>query len=191
MPTFGRQLRGCGRFHATLLPTHRTTHCRVLLYPAQAGAAEKDVPLYKYIAQLAGNSKLVRAPTALLCCAACVICGSCGMLVQHVGTISSCHSLLHHVTQQTCHHLPRLAQVLPVPSFNVINGGEHAGNGLAMQEFMILPVGASSFSEAMRMGAEVYHNLKALIKDKYGETTSGYSTGAGPSSCCDPQAAWR
>ncbi|KAF6255046.1 Enolase, C-terminal TIM barrel domain-containing protein [Scenedesmus sp. NREL 46B-D3] len=59
--------------------------------------------------------------------------------------------------------------VLPVPSFNVINGGEHAGNGLAMQEFMILPVGAASFSEAMRMGAEVYHNLKNLIKEKYGK----------------------
>ena len=55
----------------------------------QAGAAEKGIPLYKYIAEIAGNSKLV----------------------------------------------------LPVPSFNVINGGEHAGNGLAMQEFMILPVG--------------------------------------------------
>ena len=46
-------------------------------------------------------------------------------------------------------------QILPVPSFNIINGGSHAGNNLAMQEFMILPVGASSFSEAMRIGAEV------------------------------------
>ena len=59
--------------------------------------------------------------------------------------------------------------VLPVPSFNVINGGSHAGNKLAMQEFMILPVGASSFSEAMRMGSEVYHNLKKVIKKKYGQ----------------------
>ncbi|KAG5100432.1 hypothetical protein JHK82_045484 [Glycine max] len=50
--------------------------------------------------------------------------------------------------------------VLPVPSFNVINGGSHAGNKLAMQEFMILPVGASSFKEAMKMGVEVYHHLK-------------------------------
>lgn len=50
--------------------------------------------------------------------------------------------------------------VLPVPAFNVINGGSHAGNKLAMQEFMILPVGASSFKEAMKMGVEVYHNLK-------------------------------
>lgn len=57
---------------------------------------------------------------------------------------------------------------LPVPSFNVINGGSHAGNGLAMQEFMILPVGASSFREAMRIGAEIYQTLKELIKSKYG-----------------------
>ena len=46
-------------------------------------------------------------------------------------------------------------QVLPVPSFNIINGGSHAGNALAMQEFMILPVGASTFTEAMQMGTEV------------------------------------
>jgi len=59
--------------------------------------------------------------------------------------------------------------LLPVPAFNVINGGSHAGNKLAMQEFMILPVGASSFSEAMRMGVEVYHNLKAVITQKYGQ----------------------
>jgi len=59
--------------------------------------------------------------------------------------------------------------VLPVPSFNVINGGSHAGNKLAMQEFMILPIGASNFKEAMRMGAECYHNLKKVIKAKYGQ----------------------
>ncbi|CAG9826560.1 unnamed protein product [Diabrotica balteata] len=58
--------------------------------------------------------------------------------------------------------------ILPVPAFNVINGGSHAGNKLAMQEFMILPTGASSFSEAMRMGSEVYHHLKKVIKDKFG-----------------------
>jgi len=51
----------------------------------------------------------------------------------------------------------------------VINGGSHAGNKLAMQEFMILPVGADSFKEAMRIGAEVYHNLKNVIKEKYGK----------------------
>merc|ERR1712241_1008993 len=59
--------------------------------------------------------------------------------------------------------------VMPVPSFNVINGGSHAGNRLACQEFMILPVGASSFKEALIIGAEVYHNLKGVIKKKYGQ----------------------
>ncbi|XP_063720353.1 enolase-like [Symsagittifera roscoffensis] len=57
---------------------------------------------------------------------------------------------------------------MPVPAFNVINGGSHAGNKLAMQEFMILPTGASSFKEAMQIGAEVYHTLKGVIKKKYG-----------------------
>jgi len=73
-------------------------------------------------------------------------------------------------------HFSRLAgkgdqspYILPVPAFNVINGGSHAGNKLAMQEFMILPVGASSFTEALRIGSEVYHHLKAVIKSKYGQ----------------------
>ncbi|KAK4337388.1 hypothetical protein RND71_044133 [Anisodus tanguticus] len=63
--------------------------------------------------------------------------------------------------------------VLPVPAFNVINGGEHAGNALPMQEFMILPTGASSFTEAMKMGTEVYHHLKAVIKKKFGLSATG------------------
>ena len=58
--------------------------------------------------------------------------------------------------------------VLPVPVMNVINGGSHAGNKLAMQEFMILPTGASSFAEAMQMGSEVYAALKSVIKGRYG-----------------------
>ncbi len=58
--------------------------------------------------------------------------------------------------------------VLPVPSLNVINGGSHAGNKLAMQEFMILPVGAPNFREAMRYGAEIYQTLKSILKAKYG-----------------------
>merc|ERR1719168_186324 len=59
--------------------------------------------------------------------------------------------------------------VMPVPSFNVINGGSHAGNRLACQEFMILPTGASSFKEAMIIGAEIYHTLKGCIKKAYGQ----------------------
>jgi enolase len=85
---------------------------------ARAGAAEKNVPLYVHLADLAGN----KAPF-----------------------------------------------VLPVPAFNVINGGSHAGNKLAMQEFMILPTGAASFAEAMKIGSEVYHALKSVIKKKYGQ----------------------
>lgn len=58
--------------------------------------------------------------------------------------------------------------IMPVPVMNVINGGSHAGNKLAMQEFMILPTGAPTFQEAMRMGAEVYASLKGVIKSRYG-----------------------
>merc|ERR1712066_711300 len=58
---------------------------------------------------------------------------------------------------------------MPVPSFNVINGGSHAGNRLACQEFMILPVGAASFKDALITGCEVYHTLKSVIKKKYGQ----------------------
>mmetsp|Transcript_26784 Transcript_26784/g.74815 ORF Transcript_26784/g.74815 Transcript_26784/m.74815 type:complete len:422 (-) Transcript_26784:21-1286(-) len=59
--------------------------------------------------------------------------------------------------------------VMPVPAFNVINGGSHAGNRLACQEFMVLPVGAASFREAMQIGVEVYHKLKEVIRTKYGK----------------------
>jgi enolase len=65
------------------------------------------------------------------------------------------------------------APVLPVPMFNVLNGGVHADNNVDLQEFMIAPVGAASFREALRMGAESYHALKATLKDK------GYGTGVG------------
>lgn len=73
--------------------------------------------------------------------------------------------LYRHIADLAGHH----DVLLPVPAFNVINGGSHAGNKLAMQEFMLLPVGAKSFSEAMRMGSEIYHHLKSVIKKKYGQ----------------------
>jgi enolase len=91
----------------------------VSLAVCRAGAHANNVPLYKWIAQLAGNN-----------------------------------------TQKF---------VTPVPSLNVINGGSHAGNGLAIQEFMILPTGASNFSEGLRMGAEIYHHLKKVINETYGQ----------------------
>ncbi len=65
------------------------------------------------------------------------------------------------------------AHILPVPMMNILNGGRHADNGLDFQEFMIMPVGAENFREALRMCAEVYQNLKSLILDK------GLSTGVG------------
>ena len=60
------------------------------------------------------------------------------------------------------------APTMPVPCFNVINGGEHAGNALAFQEFFIIPTGAETFSESMQIGCEVFHNLKKVIKGKFG-----------------------
>ena len=89
----------------------------VSLAVARAGAAEKKMPLYKYIAEMAGIVQLS----------------------------------------------------VPLPFFNVINGGRHAGNEIAIQEFMLVPTGAKSFYEAMRIGSECYHHLKMLIKSKYGQ----------------------
>ena len=70
---------------------------------------------------------------------------------------------------------------LPVPMMNVINGGAHANNSLDLQEFMIIPVGATSFSEALRCGAEVFHALKKLINAKGMPTTVGDEGGFAPS----------
>lgn len=58
---------------------------------------------------------------------------------------------------------------LPLPAFNVINGGRHSGNPIAIQEFMLLPTGATTFQEAMRMGVECYHHLRSLIQSRYGQ----------------------
>ncbi|KAH1211307.1 Cytosolic enolase 3 [Glycine max] len=62
----------------------------------------------------------------------------------------------------------KTSPTLPVPAFTVISGGKHAGSNLAIQEIMILPIGASKFEEALRMGTETYHHLKAVITEKYG-----------------------
>lgn len=88
----------------------------VSMAACKAGAAEKEVPLYKHIADLSGKTNLL----------------------------------------------------LPVPAFTLISGGKHAGNNLAIQEIMILPVGAKRFEEALQMGSETYHHLKAVITEKYG-----------------------
>ena len=84
---------------------------------SKAAAVNAGLPLYQYIAKLAGNTELR----------------------------------------------------LPTPCFNVINGGKHAGNALPFQEFMVAPVKAESFKDAIRMGCEVYHHLKTILKKKYGQ----------------------
>ena len=81
-------------------------------------------------------------------------------LFQHLGGVSS--------------------RTLPVPMMNVINGGAHADNNVDIQEFMILPVGASSFSEALRWGAEVFHTLKKVLKDRGLNTAVGDEGGFAP-----------
>ncbi|XP_010557227.1 PREDICTED: cytosolic enolase 3 [Tarenaya hassleriana] len=96
----------------------------------KAGAAEKEVPLYKHIADLSGRTSLA----------------------------------------------------LPVPAFTVLSGGKHAVNNLAIQEIMIVPVGAGRFEEALQMGSETYHHLKAVITEKYGalECNVGEDGGLAP-----------
>ena len=74
----------------------------------------------------------------------------------------------------------RQARVLPVPLMNVINGGSHADNNLDIQEFMIVPVGASSFREALRFGAETFHHLKKLLKGRKLNTGVGDEGGYAP-----------
>ncbi|GKS12085.1 phosphopyruvate hydratase [Paenibacillus chitinolyticus] len=72
------------------------------------------------------------------------------------------------------------AKTLPVPMMNIINGGEHADNNVDVQEFMVLPVGAATFKEALRMGAEIFHNLKSVLKDKGLNTAVGDEGGFAP-----------
>ena len=72
------------------------------------------------------------------------------------------------------------AKTLPIPMMNILNGGSHADNSIDFQEFMIMPVGADSFSHALRMGAEVFHNLKSVLKKKNHSTNVGDEGGFAP-----------
>ena len=72
------------------------------------------------------------------------------------------------------------ARVLPVPMMNILNGGQHADNNVDLQEFMVMPVGASCFREGLRMGAEVFHALKAVLKDRGLSTSVGDEGGFAP-----------
>ncbi len=87
-------------------------------------------------------------------------------------------AVAHAAAQETGQYLFRYvggvnAKTLPVPMMNILNGGSHADNSIDFQEFMIMPFGAENFSHAIRMGTEVFHNLKAVLKK------SGYSTNVG------------
>ncbi len=87
-------------------------------------------------------------------------------------------AVAHAAAQETSQYLYRYvggvnANTLPIPMMNILNGGSHADNSIDFQEFMIMPVGASTFSDALRMGAEVFHHLKAVLKK------AGYSTNVG------------
>jgi enolase len=73
------------------------------------------------------------------------------------------------------------AELLPAPMMNILNGGSHADNNVDIQEFMIMPVGAPSFSEGLRMGVEVFHNLKKVLKSKGYNTAVGDEGGFAPS----------
>jgi len=73
------------------------------------------------------------------------------------------------------------ANILPVPMMNILNGGKHADNNVDFQEFMVMPIGAPNFPEALRMGAEVFHTLKKVLKDKGYNTSVGDEGGFAPS----------
>ncbi|MCC9137674.1 phosphopyruvate hydratase [Pontibacter silvestris] len=80
------------------------------------------------------------------------------------------------------------ANTLPVPMMNILNGGSHADNSIDFQEFMIMPVGANSFSEALRMGTEVFHNLKNVLKKKGLSTNVGDEGGFAPNIASNEEA---
>lgn len=72
------------------------------------------------------------------------------------------------------------SNILPIPMMNILNGGSHADNGIDFQEFMIMPIGAESFSEGLRMGAEIFHHLKAVLKSQGLATNVGDEGGFAP-----------
>jgi enolase len=80
------------------------------------------------------------------------------------------------------------AKELPVPMMNILNGGEHADNNVDIQEFMIMPVGAATFSEAMRMGSEIYHTLKSVLKGRGLVTAIGDEGGFAPNLASNAEA---
>ncbi|MGO4888870.1 phosphopyruvate hydratase [Anaerobacillus sp. MEB173] len=80
------------------------------------------------------------------------------------------------------------AKTLPVPMMNILNGGEHADNSVDIQEFMVMPVGAEKFSDALRMGTEIFHNLKSVLKEKGHNTAVGDEGGFAPNLASNEEA---
>ncbi|UOE93735.1 phosphopyruvate hydratase [Alkalihalobacillus sp. LMS39] len=80
------------------------------------------------------------------------------------------------------------AKTLPVPMMNILNGGEHADNNVDIQEFMVMPIGAENFKEALRMGAEIFHNLKSVLKAKGLNTAVGDEGGFAPNLASNEEA---
>ena len=80
------------------------------------------------------------------------------------------------------------ARTLPVPMMNILNGGEHADNSIDFQEFMVMPVGAETFSEALRMGTEIFHNLKSLLQERKLSTNVGDEGGFAPNIASNEEA---
>ena len=78
---------------------------------------------------------------------------------------------------------------MPVPMMNIINGGEHADNNVDIQEFMVQPVGAKNFAEALRMGAEIFHHLKAVLKAR-GRTPPSVTKAASRRTCRPTKTPW-
>lgn len=90
------------------------------------------------------------------------------MAVCRAGAAAKAVPLYQHIAELA--ELPSDKFVLPVPFFNVLNGGAHAGGSLAFQEFLVAPIGAKTFEEALRIGTEIYHTLKSLATEKYGSS---------------------
>jgi enolase len=96
-------------------------------------------------------------------------------------SLAVAHAAAHSVNLPLYRYLGGVnAKYLPVPQMNVLNGGKHADNNVDFQEFMIMPVGASTFREALRMGAEVFHHLKKVLHDRHLSTTVGDEGGFAP-----------
>jgi enolase len=96
-------------------------------------------------------------------------------------SLANAHAAARDAKQPLYRHLAKgRAPVMPVPMMNIINGGAHANNSLDIQEFMILPVGAPSFSEALRYGCEVFHTLKKILNDRGLTTAVGDEGGFAP-----------